>query len=407
MSSSAEAAGDFVEPSQFHIYSDEVVNNFWPQTNHLRETCPVGRSEASWSDFDFGYWFVNDFANVQKVGANWRGFSSAEGAAPVQFDLDIMRMIPLETDPPIHRDIRKALNPFFTPAALAEQEGRLGEIVERLMDRCLAKAEAGTVDFVAEFTRRLPPLIFFEAFLGQEEDDIGWILDILETLLGYPERALEVVPKLLFWEADILAARRAEGRRDDLVGVIAHLEADGEELGERERVETLNLMILAGMETTMGGLASVAVELAEVPEVRKLLREADEELLDSAVDEFLRHASPVTAAARTVVADTEVGGCPMNAGDRVLVNWAAANRDPAQFENPDELIFDRRNAASHVAFGAGIHRCLGNHLARREVKAMIHAICRLSQFDMEPGFTPRFKASMARGPQSLPVTMAR
>lgn len=406
MTSSAESPR-FVEPREFHIYSPEIVDDFWPQTNHLRETCPVGWSDASWSDFDYGYWFVNDFANVQKVGANWRGFSSANGAAPVQFDLDIMRMIPLETDPPLHRSIRKVLNPFFSPAALAEQEGRLSEIVDRLMERCLAQAGSGVVDFVAEFTRQLPPLIFFEAFLGQKEEDIGWILEILEVLLGHPERALEVVPKLLFWEAEILESRRTEGRRDDLLGVIAHLEVDGEELGERERVETLNLMILAGMETTMGGLASVAVELAEVPEVRKLLREADEDLLDSAVDEFLRHASPVTGAARTVVEDTEVGGCPMKAGDRVMVNWAAANRDPAQFENPDELIFDRANAASHVAFGAGIHRCLGNHLARREVKAMIRAVCKLSVFDMEPGFTPTFKASMARGPQSLPVRMAR
>lgn len=408
MSTSADTDTPFIEPSEFHIFDPRVVEDFWRQVNHLRDTCPVGWSDQLWSDYDSGYWFINDFANAQKAGANWRLFSSAGGAAPVQFDLDIMRMIPLETDPPMHRDIRKALNPFFTQEAMSAQEPRVAEIVERLMERCLAQAADGTVDFIAEFTRRLPPLVFFEGFLGQKEEDIDWILEVLEVLLAAPERALEVVPRLLFWDAELLESRRAEGRRDDMAGIIAHLgDADGLELDERERVETLNLMMMAGMETTMGGLASVAYVLAESPDARKLLRDADEELLDSAVDEFLRHASPVTGAGRTMTEDAEVGGCPMKAGDRVLINWAAANHDPAQFENPEELIFDRENAASHVAFGAGIHRCLGNHLARREVKAMIRAVCNLSTFDMEPGFTPSFRASMARGPLSLPVHMAR
>ncbi|GAA0612498.1 cytochrome P450 [Sporichthya brevicatena] len=406
MSSGTEAGG-FIEPSEFHLYDQTVNDDFWRQVNHLRETCPAGWSNGPWSEFDSGFWFFNDFATVQKVATNWREFSSAEGAAPMQFDLDIMRMIPLETDPPMHRDIRKALNPFFTPTALKEQEPRLHAIVDRLMERCLTKAEGGQVDFVAEFTRRLPPLIFFEAFLGQREEEIGWILEALETLLLHPERALEVAPKLMFWEAEIIESRRAEGKRDDLIGVIAHLEVEGVELDERQRVETFNLMILAGMETTMGGLASVAWELACVPDVRRMLARADEKLLDSATDEFLRHASPVPGAARTAHADVEVAGCPVKSGDRVLLNWASANRDPKQFPEPDELIFDRSNAASHVAFGAGIHRCLGNHLARREVKAMIRAVCSLSSFEVEPGFAPQFRPSMARGPLSLPVTMAR
>jgi cytochrome P450 len=402
---------DGTDPSKFHIFGPDLVADFWPRTNALREKCPVGWSEQPWSEFDEGFWFLNTFEDAQKAGANWRLFSSANGAAPMQFDLDIMRMIPLETDPPMHREIRKALNPFFTQEAMKAQDGPVAAIVDRLMDRCLKAAEEGPVDFIAEFTRQLPPLVFFEQFLGQREDDIGWILEVLEVLLSYPEKALEVVPRLLFWDADLLNSRVAEGRRDDMAGIIAHLGLEGEEgdlvLDERERVETLNLMMLAGMETTMGGLGSVAISLARVPEVRRELAEADEETLERAVDEFLRLESPVTGAARTLTADTELRGCPMKGGDRVFLNWAAANRDPQQFPNPDQLDFQRENAASHVAFGAGIHRCLGNHLARREVKAMIRAVCKLSVFEMEEGFEPTFRASMARGPYSLPVRMAR
>jgi cytochrome P450 len=105
--------------------------------------------------------------------------------------------------------------------------------------------------------------------------------------------------------------------------------------------------------------------------------------------------------------DVEMSGCPMKGGDRVLLNWAAANRDPGQFPNPDTLDFDRDNTSSHVAFGAGIHRCLGNHLARREIKASIRAICALTTFEAEPGFTPSYRPAFARGPISLPVRLAR
>jgi cytochrome P450 len=407
----AATSGD---ASGFNILSPELFDDFWPQINALRERCPVGWSEQAWDEAGtkHGFWVINDYADVMAAATNWKAFSSADGAAPVQFDLDVLRMIPLETDPPLHRGIRKQLNPFFTPEALASQEDRLAEIVDRLMSRALAKGEAeGAVDFIQEFTRQLPPLVFFEGFLEQREEDIGWILDILAVLLTAPEKALEVAPPLFFWEAAQLHSRFEEGRRDDLTGVIAHLGRedgdDGLELDDMQRIMTMNLMIMAGMETTMGGLASVAVSLARVPEIRTQIRAGDETLLDRAVDEFLRFETPVPSAGRTLTQDMELRGCPMKHGDRILVNWAAANRDPQHFPDPDTLDFERSNAASHVAFGAGIHRCLGNHLARRETKAMMRAICALSTFEVEPGFVPTFKPSFARGPMSLPVRLAR
>ncbi|MCX2934473.1 cytochrome P450 [Mycobacterium sp. CVI_P3] len=414
MTSSTErtAASSRIEPSQFHILDPELVADFWPKVNDLRERCPVGWSDQPWSDSDSGYWFINDYADVMAAATNWRAFSSAQGASPVQFNLDILRMIPLETDPPLHREIRKALNPFFTPDALQAREGEIKDIVAGLIDRCLAIAAAGdgTVDFIAEFTQRLPPLVFFVGFLGQKEDELDWIIETLQDLISAPERALELAPRLLMWDAELLEKRRQEGRRDDVPGVIAHLGLDGSdglELDERQRVETLNLMIMAGMETTMGGIASIALSVAQQPEVRQTLIDGGEQLLDRAADEFLRLEAPVTAAGRTLTKDVEMSGCPMHAGDRIVINWAAANRDPAQFPNPDHLDFERANAASHVAFGGGIHRCLGNHLARREVKAMIRAICALSVFEIPADFKPTFRVSIARGPVSLPVRIAR
>jgi cytochrome P450 len=394
------------ETIHFSPLDPTLADDFWPRMNALRASCPVAWSDQPWSEKNAGFWVVNDYADVMAAATGWRAFSSAQGATPVQFDLDVLRMIPLETDPPLHRGIRRLLNPFFTPDALASQEDSIAEKVDRLLGRA---ADAGSVDFVGSFVNVLPPVVFFEGFLEQKESEIGWVLEVLGVLLTQPERAMEVAPRLLMWGAGLLAQRRADGRRDDLGGAIAHMGltgSDGLTLEEKQRIETLNLMIMAGMETTMGGLGSVSYLLASNPALREELRHADDQKLGRAVDEFLRFESPVPTAGRTLTEDTEMSGCPMKSGDRVLLNWAAANRDPAQFPDPDTLDFGRDNVASHVAFGAGIHRCLGNHLARREIKASIRAICALSRFEVEPGFTPRYRPTFARGPIELPVRIA-
>jgi cytochrome P450 len=126
--------------------------------------------------------------------------------------------------------------------------------------------------------------------------------------------------------------------------------------------------------------------------------------IDRAVDELLRYDSPVPAAGRTLTEDTEIGGCPMHKGDRVFLSWLAANRDPSAFPNPDQLDFTR-DAGRHVAFGAGQHRCLGSHLAKRELRYAIEGICQLATFDLVPGTEVTYRAGPARGPATLPVVV--
>jgi cytochrome P450 len=406
-SSTDETTSEAPEAVHFSPLDPTLADDFWPRMNELREKCPVAWSDLPWSEKDAGFWVISRHADVMSAAANWRGFSNAQGATPVQFDLEILRMIPLETDPPMHRGIRRLLNPFFTVEAQQAGEAGIREKVDMLLERCLDKSE---VDFISDFTQVLPPVVFFESYLDQKESEIGWVLEVLDTLMVAPERAMEVAPKLLMWGAELLESRRQAGQRDDLAGTIAHMGLDGSdglELDEKQRIETLNLMIMAGMETTMGGLGSIAVQLAMKPELRESLRGVDDKQLDRAVDEFLRFESPVPTAGRTLTEDVEMAGCPMKSGDRILLNWAAANRDPERFPNPDTLDFERENTSAHVAFGGGIHRCLGNHLARREIKASIKAICELSTFEAAADFTPSYRPAFARGPISLPVRLAR
>jgi cytochrome P450 len=383
-------------------------DDFWQSLTSVREQCPVGWTTSQWSLTESGQWIINDYENVMDAATHWEKFSSAGGVSSVQMPLDLIRLIPVETDPPVHRDIRKALNPFFTPAALAQNDHEIGKVVDSLIDDCLA--QEGSVDFTASFTSQLPPIVFLgPGFLDQGIEQANRLIELISILLTQPELTMEAAPKLLAWCADLLETRRAEGRRDDLAGSIAHMGfgEGGLELSERERIETINLAVMAGMETTMGGLGTVAWLLATRPALRAQLETADDRFLEQAIDEFMRFATPVPTSGRTLAQDVEVRGCPMKSGDRVLVNWAAANLDPEQFPDPLTIDFNRDNVSSHMAFGAGIHRCLGSHLARREIKASIRAICALEQFELVPGHEIKFRAAFARGPVSIPVLMKR
>jgi len=395
----------------FEPLDPELANNYWQRSDEIRTTHPVAWSDGHWSEHDTGFWLISRHDDVFSSAANWQRFSNAQGACPVQFDIETLRMIPLETDPPTHRNIRRLLNPFFTPEAVASAEEAAGHIIERLLDVCVEKGEC---DFVQLFTSPLPAEVFFNFFLDDTTEDkakVSWVLDILLTLFQFPEKAVEKAPELLGWCATMLQSRRDAGRREDLIGVIAHAGLEGEghsfTLSEKERIETLNLTVMAGMETTAAALANVAYHLATNQELRAELREADDAKLSRAVDEFVRHDPPVPLAGRTLTEDLELHGCPMRKGDRVMLNWAGASRDPEVFENPEVLDLGRENVSKHTSFGAGVHRCLGNHLARRELKAAIRGIAALKTFELRAGAEVNWRAAFARGIVELPVYCAR
>lgn len=409
MSEPAAPATDPTYPVvDFAPLDQRLHDDYWNTLTDVRERCPVGWSTSQWSMTESGQWIVNTHRDVMTAATDWRTYSSADGVSSFQLPLDILRLIPVETDPPMHREIRKALNPFFTPAALGEKVGEITTVVEDLLAACLA--QEGEVDFVASFTAKLPPVVFLgPAFLDSTEEQCAQLLELVNILLTKPELTMEAAPKLLAWCGELLESRRVGGRREDLAGVIAHMGfgEGGLHMDEKQRVETINLAVMAGMETTMGGLGATAWLLATRPELRARLRDAEERTVDRAIEEFLRFATPVSQLSRTLTKDVELGGCPMRKGDRVMLNWAAANLDPDQFDNPLDIDIDRPNVASHVAFGSGIHRCLGAHLARREIKAMVRAVCALTTFELAPGAEIAWRASMARGPVAIPVLLAR
>jgi cytochrome P450 len=180
------------------------------------------------------------------------------------------------------------------------------------------------------------------------------------------------------------------------------------QLTEKDRLDMMYLMVVAGIDTTQSALGQMFYEVARDQDLRRRVSAMDAEHVGHAVEEVLRYTSPVTLAGRTLAEDVEMAGCPMGAGERVNLSWIGANRDPKVFAEPETIDVERANAKWHLAFGAGIHTCLGNHLARRELRVALQAVSRLTRFELaDPDFRPTYRAGFTRGPIHLPMHLQR
>ena len=203
-----------------------------------------------------------------------------------------------------------------------------------------------------------------------------------------------------FFDAEI--ERRKTDRGDDLISFLLSAELDGGPVPMHVVRANLSLMLVAGIDTTWSSIGSALWHLATHPEDRQRLVD-EPELIPVAIEEFLRAYSPVTMA-RLARNDTDIGGCPVSKGERVLLSFPAANRDPEVFEDPEEVIIDRA-VNRHVAFGVGIHRCLGSNLARMEMQVAIEEfLAMVPEFTCEEPDAVTWAGGQVRGPRYLPVT---
>ena len=203
-----------------------------------------------------------------------------------------------------------------------------------------------------------------------------------------------------------LVEQRLDDPCDDLATLVSTAEIDGQPVDREHQTGYLALLILAGIDTTWSGIGSGLWHFAQHPDERRRLAATphDGPLWLMAVEEVLRYYSPVTMA-RQVIADTEVGGCPMHAGDQVLLTFPAANRDPAVFERADDFVVDRA-ANRHSAFGLGIHRCVGSNLARMEMLVAFQEwIAAFPDYELDPSGHTTWANGQIRGPRSIPVLL--
>ena len=315
----------------------------------------------------------------------------------------------LTADPPVHTRFRKLVNLAFSAPRVNKLEAHIREIARDLIDRMLAKDE---IEFVRDFAMPLPIRMISEQ-LGlthvPPETIKRWTDAFVDRLGGMvpKERELQCAREVVEFQHAIKAQMdlRRANPTDDLLSDLVHAEIDGERpLDDGELLSIVQQLLVAGNETTTATLAEGIILLARNPsELAK--PQADPKIIPNMVEEMLRLASASSGIWRVMKADAELGGVTLPRGAMVMMRYAAANRDPERYEEPDRFLADRANARTHLAFGRGIHMCVGNMLSRKEMTVAFEELLpRISGITLTDEAAIAYPPNMMlRGPVSVPV----
>ncbi len=366
----------------------------------LRQTCPVAHTDAFG-----GAWLPTRHEDVRAIAHDTTNFSSQSvivsdvrplAPAPRGF------APPITSDPPFHEFARRMLLPAFSPRAVRLLEDSTRALCNSLLDSILASG-ATRADAAIDYAQHIPVRVIAK-MLGVPAEDGDRFRVFIHRILERPGQTgpIAVADTLGFYLYEVVQRHREEPQ-DDLVTYLLDLRVDGEPLDEEHLIGTLALLLIAGIDTTWSVIGASLWHLAQHREHRERLVN-ESEIFPFAVEEFLRAYAPVTMA-RLVAHDTDLGGQRLHAGDWALLPFPAANRDPEVFVDADKVILDREQNR-HLAFGLGIHRCLGSNLARMELTiALQEWMKRIPDFELEDPDAVRWSTGQVRGPRALPVTL--
>ena len=382
---------DAVEP-----FSPEMLADPYPAYRALCERGRVQRTSA-------GHWLATGYDEVSQLLTDQRFGEAAGRGGRIRLSRDRregpQRLLGrvdtmLSQDPPEHTRLRRLVSKAFTPRSVQKMRPRIQQIVDELLDAIDGRRE---FDLVSELAWPLPVIVIAE-MLGIPREDRErfkrWS-DAMVATLGGDYRALDEARRsneeLVEYVSRVIAERRKEPR-DDLISRLVAAEERGQTLSEDEMLGTVALLLVAGNETTTHLISNGMLVLFSNPDQMERLR-ADPSLLPSAVDELLRYTGPVQTTRRVAKMDVTLAGAEIKRGEVVIGLLAAANRDPAKYPNPDELDV-ARNPTDHLAFGDGIHFCLGASLARLEGQIAIGTLLQrfpdLRLLDEEPEWAGTF-----------------
>ncbi len=367
--------------------------------DELRERCPVAHSPAHG-----GVWLPVRHADVTAIANDTENFSS-EGVIVNAFKPEDLApkgyAPPITSDPPFHAGARRLLLPAFSPRQVERWEEATRAACRELIDDILQRPD-GLADAAVDYAQHIPVRVIAE-MLGLPREDGDRFRTFIHRIIETPGQHADLPYEetLVHYLSQVIIQRRREPHRDDLIGFLLQAEMDGQPLTDEHVFGTIALLIVAGIDTTWSALGASLWHLAQHPEDRHRLVE-DPEVAPFALEEFLRFYSPVTMA-RITANDTEIGGCPVPARDWVLLAFPAANRDPEAFERADEFVIDRQRNR-HLAFGLGIHRCLGSNLARMELRVALEEwLARIPDYELADPDGVRWSTGQVRGPRTLPI----
>jgi len=371
----------------------------YPIQDDLRQRCPIAHTERFG-----GGWLPTRYEDVAAIAYDTEHFSSRSiimsNFRPPLDEAPVGGSPPISSDPPFHHDARKLLLPAFTKAAVARQEPATRAFCHSLID---GFGEREVVDAASEYAQHIPIRVIADMLGFPPEDGPRFREFVENTLEGVnqdPDERIERMQQLF----DYLLAQirdHVDRPRDDLTTFLINVELYGSKLEAEHVAGTMALLLIAGIDTTWSAIGASLWHLAKTQRDRERLI-AEPALLPTALEEFLRAFAPVTMA-RLVKEDMNWHGADMKADDWILLSFPAANRDPAQFDRADEVVIDRQ-VNRHAAFGLGIHRCLGSHLARMELRVALEVwLERIPRFSLDDPAAVTWSAGQIRGPRALPL----
>jgi cytochrome P450 len=385
--------------TDFSHLEPEWAADPYPIQDELRQRCPIAHTDRFG-----GGWLPTKYEDVAAVAYDSETFSSrAIIMSNFRPPLDLAPVggsPPISSDPPFHHDARKLLLPAFTKKEVARLEPATRAYCHELIDSFGDRSE---VDAAVEYAQHIPVRVIAD-MLGFPLEDAPLFREFVENALegvnSEPEVRIARMGKLF----DYLLAQirdHVAHPREDLTTYLIEAELYGQKLDPFHVAGTMSLLLIAGIDTTWSAIGASLWHLAKTPADRRLLA-AQPELLGTAMEEFLRVYAPVTMA-RLVRHDTHWRGVDLKAEDWILLSFPAANRDPAQFEQADQVIIDR-DVNRHAAFGLGIHRCVGSHLARMELRVALEVwLERVPEFSLTDPGAVRWAAGQVRGPRTIGV----
>ncbi|OBH99105.1 cytochrome P450 [Mycobacterium sp. E2733] len=395
----------------FDRHSPEYRSQFNSITKEMHAKCPM-----AWSDTYGGHWVAAGshevfelarcpaVSNDHDINGERRGYKGI--SIPTASRISAVRGGILEMDDPEHRTYRTVLNPYLSPAAVKRWEPFIDDVTRACLDE---KIEGGSIDFVDDLANIVPAVLTL-AMMGIPLKKWNMYSEPVHAAVYTPEHSpdIERVTEMhkqmgLDMVNNMLEIR--ENPRPGIVNALLQMRIDGEPAPDLEILGNLGLVIGGGFDTTTALTAHSLEWLSEHPEQRQLLSNERKTLLDPATEEFLRYFTPAPGDGRTFSDDVELDGTQFKEGERLWISWAMANRDPAVFHDPDDIVLDRKGNR-HFSFGLGIHRCAGSNVARTVFKSMLTAVLdRMPDYRCDPEGTVHYETiGVIQGMRKLPAT---
>jgi cytochrome P450 len=394
--------------ADFHVGDPELflTDSHWPWFERLRAEEPVHWCRQS----EFGpYWSVTKYADIMTVDTNHGAFSSEAALGGITIRdarPDLRRPSFISMDPPKHDAQRKVVSPIVSPANLATMEPIIRERAGAILDAVPVGETFDWVDSVSvELTTQMLATLFDFPFEERRKlthwSDVATTMPMKGALVETEDEKQAELMVCLNTFLGLWNERVNAEPRGDLVSMLAHGEST-RNMSPNEYLGNLLLLIIGGNDTTRNSISGGLLALNQNPDQYQKLRE-NPELITGMVPEIIRWQTPLAHMRRTALADYELGGKTIKAGDKVVMWYVSGNRDPEAIDNPDAFIIDRPRPRQHLSFGFGIHRCVGNRLAEMQLRIVWEEILKRWNFIEVMGEPKRVRSSFVKGYEQMQV----